>query len=378
VAPNHRPLAPIVAIVLLAATAYVVARSRRDFVDFEVFRTAAVRALDAEPLYRAEDGHYQFKYWPAFAFAAAPFAFIGEEAGKAVWYALTVGLVALLIRQSIRLLPDRRLSVHALTWWTLLCTGKFIVIELVNGQTNAMLAAVIVLALTAVNRGRPLIAGALVGAAVFVKPYAVILIPWLAASQGPGATAAAAAVVGAGLLAPSAIYGWQGNLDLLTAWYRTVSLTTAENLLVRENISFNTMWANWIGAGVTASWLALITCAASLAGPALIWWKRRAVRQPAYLEVSALVLLMPVISPQGWDYVLLVATPAFVCLVDRFGTSPTGWRAVTLAGLGLTTLVIYDLLGRTLYFAVTRLSVVTIGVLFLLVSLVGLRLRGTA
>ena len=45
-------------------------------VDFEVYRTAAARALDAEPLYRADDGHYQFKYLPAFALAMAPFAWI--------------------------------------------------------------------------------------------------------------------------------------------------------------------------------------------------------------------------------------------------------------------------------------------------------------
>ena len=30
--------------------------------------------LAAEPLYRPDDGHYQFKYWPAFALAMVPFA----------------------------------------------------------------------------------------------------------------------------------------------------------------------------------------------------------------------------------------------------------------------------------------------------------------
>ena len=85
-----------------------VARSRRDFVDFEVFRTAGVRALAGEPLYRAEDAHYQFKYWPAFALAAIPFGFIDPEAGEVIWYALSVAFVAVLVRQSIRALPDRR------------------------------------------------------------------------------------------------------------------------------------------------------------------------------------------------------------------------------------------------------------------------------
>lgn len=376
--PSRRSLIPIIAVVALAATVYVVARSRRDFVDFEVFRTAAVRALDGEPLYRAEDGHYQFKYWPAFAFAVAPFAFIGPEAGKVVWYSLSVGLVVLLIRQSIRILPDRRSSVRFLTWWTLLLTGKFIVIELVNGQTNAMVGALVVLALTAVHARRPTLAGVLLAAAVFVKPYALILLPWLAVTQGARATAGAAVVLIGGLLLPVVTYGWQGNLDLVGAWYSTVTLTTTENLMVRENISFMTMWAKWIGAGPTASGLALLTGLAALAGPAIIWWKRRTVSEPAYLEVSSLLLLMPLISPQGWDYVLLSATPAFVCLVDRFGASPPSWRLITVIGLASTSFTIYDLLGRSLYFALASASIVTIGAIILLAGLVGLRVRAAA
>ncbi len=374
----HRLLRPILAIVVIAATVYVVARSRRDFVDFEVFRTAGIRALAAEPLYRMEDGHYQFKYWPAFALAAIPFGFVPNEAGKVIWYALSVALVAVFVRQSIRALPDRRATVRALTWWTLLLTGKFIVIELVNGQTNAMLGAFVVLALVAIQTGRPAAAGLLVAAAVFAKPYALLLLPWLVVTQGARASASAMAGLAVGLLVPAVQYGWQGNLDLLAGWYHTVVVTTSENLLVTENISFMTMWAKWIGAGPTAFRLALLTSVVALAGPAAIWWMRRRVREPAYLEVSALLLLMPLLSPQGWDYVLLLATPAVVCLVDRFGESPRRWRWLTATGFFLTSFMIYDVVGRTLYFALAAASGVTIGALLLVASLVSLRRRAAA
>ena len=40
--------------------------------DYEVYRRAAERALVAAPLYRPEDGHYQFKYLPAFAVVMLP------------------------------------------------------------------------------------------------------------------------------------------------------------------------------------------------------------------------------------------------------------------------------------------------------------------
>ena len=46
----------------------------------------------------------------------------------------------------------------------------------------------LVAALLAVEAGRSLVAGALFGLAVFVKPHAIILLPWVAFSCGLAAT----------------------------------------------------------------------------------------------------------------------------------------------------------------------------------------------
>ena len=64
-------------------------RIGRGMRDFAVYRQAATRALYAEPLYRPEDGHYQFKYLPVFAYAMAPFAWFSEDGAKTIWYALS-------------------------------------------------------------------------------------------------------------------------------------------------------------------------------------------------------------------------------------------------------------------------------------------------
>ena len=68
-----RPLLLPSLLIVLALTAYN-ARISREMVDFEVYRTAGRRAVAAEPLYREGDGHYAFKYLPAFAVAMAPVA----------------------------------------------------------------------------------------------------------------------------------------------------------------------------------------------------------------------------------------------------------------------------------------------------------------
>ena len=109
--PRFRAVLWPVVLTLLGATIYTIVRFPRNraFVDFEVYSRAGGRAWSAQPLYRADDGHFQFKYLPAFAFGAVPFAKIDQNIAKAAWFTLTFGLIVAFVRRSVRALPDRRL-----------------------------------------------------------------------------------------------------------------------------------------------------------------------------------------------------------------------------------------------------------------------------
>src|SRR5206468_4162254 len=159
---------------------------------------------------------------------------------------------AAFLRWSVAALPARRLSERALLWLIILLMAKFVAHELTLGQSNLWLGALLVGALLAIQIDKPRIAGVLIGLAVFVKPYAAVMLPWLLVTQGVAAAAVAGGVVAVGLLVPVAIYGWAGNLAQLAAWYRIVTDSTAPNLLGADNISLAAMWAKWIGAGSTA------------------------------------------------------------------------------------------------------------------------------
>lgn len=374
---TFRSAAWILAVVVLAAAMYMT-RVRSEMADFAVYRTAALRAIDAEPLYRADDGHYQFKYLPAFALAMAPFALVGPEVAKVAWYALSIALLWVFVALSITGLPERRRSTTMLAWLTILLMAKFYAHELNLGQTNILFGVVLVSALLAVQRGHAALAGALVGIAVFVKPYAVIMLPWLWPGTGLPGIAAAAVVLAIGLLLPAAVYGWGGNIGEVVGWYRTVTETTAPNLLLPENISVATMWAKWIGPGPVASALAGATVVAALMVVGWAVWRRSRVASPAYLEFGLLLMLVPLISPQGWDYVLLVATPAVVLLVDRFSEMTTPWRVATAVAFGLMSFTIFDLLGRTLYSRLMAINIVSVAALVLFVALAHLRHRSLA
>ena len=362
---------------LLALVMYV-ARVRTEMVDFEVYHTAAIRAIDGEPLYRADDGHYQFKYLPAFALAMAPFAWLSPMVAKPVWFGISVALLWVFVAWSIKGLPARRRSPRLLAWVTIVLMAKFYAHELNLGQTNILLGVILVAAVLAVQQQRPSWAGALVGVGVFVKPYAAILLPWLVPGAGLPGMVAAATVLGVGLLVPAVVYGWQGNLDQLVGWFRTVTGTTAPNLLLPENVSLATMWAKWIGVGPVATGLAVTTIVAGLAVVTWATWRRSRVASPAYLEFGLLMLLVPLISPQGWDYVLLLATPAIVCLVDRYDLTSTGWRIGTVVAMVLMSFTIYDLLGRALYSRLMAINIVSVSAFALFVCLAHLRGRSVA
>ena len=344
-----------------------------EMVDFDLYRTAEARAMAGENLYRATDGHYQYKYLPAFAFVMAPFAQIPFNVARLIWYAITVGILCVFIRWSVASMPERRLSEPLLVWAAILFVGKYYGRELNLGQTNLLLGMILIGALMAAQRGSSWLTGLLVGIGVFVKPYALILVPWVWLVAGFSGIVAGAIALAIGLLLPAFTFGWQGNIDQVLGWYRTVTGTTPENLLVPENVSLATTWAKWIGPGDPATRMAIVTSLGVLAVALVIVVKRRGVRSPAYLEFGTLMLLIPLLSPQGWDYVLLLATPAVILLVDRWRGLTPMWRTFTAISIFFFSFTIFDVFGRWLYTRLTAINIVSIASLALLVCLWQLR-----
>ena len=110
--------------------------------------------------------------------------------------------------------------------------------------------------------------------------------------------------------------GWSGTIDLHETWWQTVTETTAPNLLNPDNVSLASMYAKWLGIGSrrprsrrhphSFCWLAWRWC----------FFGGTPSGAPEGLEGSLLLLLIPLLSPQGWDYVLLIATPAIIYLAN--------------------------------------------------------------
>jgi hypothetical protein len=375
-----RRVLPWVGILLLAAVAVAAfaRRSHREMYDFEVYRVAGVRAASAEPLYRAEDGHWQFKYLPAFALAIAPLATLPPVAARGVWFFLSVALVVLLVNRSYVLLPDRRRRAAFLISLTVLAMGKFYVREVGLGQSNLLLAVLVLVAVAGWLRGRDAVPGMLLAAATIVKPYAIVFLPYLVARRKWAGVGGFAGVMAGAIVLPALVYGWAGNVGQLRGWWDVVTSSTAPNLAGQDNVSIAGIYAAWLGVGAPAGVLSALTGLGLVAACAWAILRGPRVRVPEYLDAALLLFVIPLLSPQGWDYVLLVATPAVMLLLDRLDEFPPAARWLLVASLALAGLSFWDVMGREPYRALMMTRVISVGALMQVAFVVHLRARRAA
>jgi hypothetical protein len=346
--------------------------------DTAVYWRAATRAAEAQPLYRADDGHFQFKYLPAFAVLAIPLGFLPLQTAKLLWFAVSFALMVLMIRLNVHLPAERRKAVWWLATVLVIAFGNFYVQELVLGQVNILFAVVATLALLSIKARRELAAGILVAAAIVIKPYAILFLPWLLARRQWASIAAASAGLGVALLLPVPLYGVDGTMHLHREWWRTVTDTTAPNLVTYDNISLAAMSFHWLGPGELSTWIAYGGGVALLATVALVFVMRRDVRFPEALEGGLLLILMPLLSPQGWDYVFLIATPAIAVLANDYDRLPQPLRAITIVAVAAIGLVIFDLVGRTVHHTFMVWSGASLCFFVVIAALVVLRARKIA
>lgn len=368
----------LVVLAVVSLVALFTTRVAQKMPDFQVYWTAGSRALAAAPLYREDDGHYQFKYLPAFALLVTPVALVPLAAAKAVWFAASALLMIVLLWLSIRAMPDVRRPPPLLLVLTFLAMAKFYAHELVLGQVNLLFGVIVTLALVWLRAGRDSGAGLLLAVAVVVKPYAAIFFPWLGTRRDRTAFVTMAAAVILLLLLPAVRYGWSGNLHLIADWWRTVTATTAPNLTNPDNVSLSAMFSKWLGTDSQARLLAGVLAVLLLALAGIVIAGRGTLTATETLEASMLLLLIPLLSPQGWDYVCLIGTPGIMLLINDSAALPSGLRAATIASMAVAGLTVYDLIGRSAYAVFMQLSIVTVCVVIEVAALAALRFRRAA
>jgi hypothetical protein len=169
-----------------------------------------------------------------------------------------------------------------------------------------------------------------------------------------------------------------GDVELHRAWWKTVTESTAPNLTNADNVSIAAMWAKWLGVGRAAALLSAATGLVLLGTAAFVFLRRRAIQFPEGLEAALLLTCVPLLSPQGWDYVFLVATPAIVFVLNDFAVLPQAMRAASATALVLIGFTLYDIMGRAAYSKFMMLSIITVCFFVIVGALATIRVRMAA
>ncbi|MCP4685231.1 MAG: DUF2029 domain-containing protein, partial [bacterium] len=297
------------------------------------------------------DGHYKFKYFPVSALFFSALGWLPLAAAKYIWLLVVSSAVGGLLWISQKLLGADARNTRLAVVLTGLILARFYIRELELGQVNAVIALTLAGATWFMIRSRPCLAGLLIGLAIALKPHALIFLPYLAIRrEWRGCLTAIGVLVGAMLL-PVLRYGPQGFLDLLVSWKNTVSGSTPALLTNPDNVSIFGAWAKWLGPEPSTSSMIIAGTVLALLGIAAVIYSWRVLTETVperirsralAVEGSILLMLIPLLSPQGWDHVFLAATPGVLILLTSWGQLERWKRWVLGVDLAVIGLTIYD------------------------------------
>lgn len=351
-------------------------------IDFGVNYKAAQRLRLSETLYRMEDGHYQFKYPPFAAFLYLPLSLLPFAWAKAIWYFVVFFSSVLVFYLSKKLVNQGRDRGLGLALFPPLVLVKYFLRELQLGQINAFLTLVFLIMVWLFLSGERLSslsqerwAGGLWGLATALKPYALVFLPYFPLKKKWQALAPGLLLLLLALMAPSLFYGFPGNWAVLKEWISTLSKSTPPLFTSQDNISLVAFWMKWTGDRKLSLILFSVVIVLLAVYFLFLVLKGRKLPRSLILESSILLILIPLISPLGWDYTLLSSALGVTIIFHYFARFPKFWRIVLGLNFCVIAFSLYDLLGRNLYSVFMSWSVLTLNFMILIGALSYLRMK---
>jgi hypothetical protein len=351
-------------------------------IDFEVNYKAGKRLGGGESLYQVEDGHFMFKYLPSSALLYLPLSFLPLNVAKAFWYFIVAFCLCSLVYVSAKIIAlEERKSVYLLIFPPLIL-ARYFLRELHLGQINALVTMILLFMIwfliykkNTMPSKKDVYAGLLWGLATALKPYALIFLPYFLLKKKWKSLLSGAGFLFLALLIPAAFYGFRGNIIILKEWISTLSRSAPALLASQDNISIIAFFMKWtenqnlsfLLSGLVMVLLAFLVLAVILIG-------RKIDRSPV-LECSILLILIPLISPLGWDYTLLMSVLGVTIIIRNFSGYSKFWRGFLVFNFFIITFSLYDIMGRDLYAGFMSWSVITINFLILIGFLMHLRFR---
>ena len=368
----------LLGLVSLLFLAGEVHNGRLHYYDFEVYYKAGARVVAGENLYRPEtDGFYEYLYSPPGALYFAPISLLPFPVAKVVYWVFLTTVVllgfclsVLLVCPEFRDVPSR--SLNALLLVAAIVLGVHIQRELHLGQVNHLLLVMYLGMAWLFTRKRPVALAAIWAASIFIKPLALIFVPYFMVKRRYRELAWFVVIAALIFLLPLFFYGRTGFWDQYRGQIRTYETEALQKVDVAApgNYTLSSVIVRYSPLRLV-SWpparaAALSAVVVALACLAVLWLIRRGRHVPDshVLEFAALVALIPLLSATSYNAYGFLELAVFL-LLFRFRQLGPSARACAVAGMVLSGGNWSDLWGRRLWFVFDHLSLVAVGGLIL-------------
>jgi hypothetical protein len=323
--------------------------------DFTVYRDAAAAVLHGQDPYAIRNVRgWAYVYPPPYSIVMVPFALLPLPVSVLAWYLVCAGLTVSAVSMSGQLAGTGVMNGRerlAILFIPALIVSVWFTVGLTRGQASVLMSWLVIAAIFWENKGRTAAGAACLAGAVLLKAFALTLLCYYAWRGGWKMVAATtAAIVLGGLLLPSAVFGWHGNLHYIGEWTHEVAgpalgseSSRSHSELYDQLLSMERPRNQDLGSVLQRlaegdqTRVMVLALAAALALP--IWLLgRKANAQSEPLILGAVVVWMLLVSPVAEDhYFSLYLLPAAYALAALMGanrsTRRLGYTALAVVGL---------------------------------------------
>jgi Glycosyltransferase family 87 len=351
--------------------------------DFHVYYVAASRMVHGENLYRpVEDGFYHFKYSPTSAIFFIPFSFLPSVAAQTTYWFFLALMVCLGLYLSLLMIAPRFKieddvgKINTLVLLTALVASVHVSRELELGQVNQLLFVIYVIAVYFFSRGRHVASAFFLAASLFLKPFALIFLPWLLIRR-KWRLVLFFILFSVGFATVPIVFMHPGTIiPQYQAWLQemAIELSHKQALLAKENHTIFSLIARYTPLRYTRLvvdhvplFQAMVL--AVIASVFLYCMHRgKGLKDGFVCEAAVLISLIPLLtftSHNAFGFTEL----AIMILLYHFKTLKMPEKILAAAGMVCVGGNIYDIVGRKLWFILNDLSLVGVGAVLLIAAL---------
>jgi hypothetical protein len=302
--------------------------AKRPSGNFEIFRASTHHLLAGEDLYAQYPTEQdRFKYSPTFALLFAPLAFLPWPVALFLWSALN----ALLLFTAVEhVLPERQALL------ALACLHLEVLRAMQNAQSNALVAALMILAWVAIERGKSCRAAAMVALGACIKIFPLAALTFAIPRRMALRTGVCAIAIGAALIALPLLVTPPATLVAQYQWWHGIEASDAQ----QRWFSVMELLHQWTGAG-WPNWPVQLAGVLALLTPLAL--RRDRWDDPRFrrLYLCSVLIFVALFNHQAEraSYVI-----GFTGAAIWFASEPgTGWR-IALFGIAMVTLPIMSTL----------------------------------